>query len=112
MPVEQQVVTLFAGTRGYLDTVDVSEVQRFEAELLEWVSARNSSLLSGIRDSGNVDADELDAAVKAFAAQFVSHIGGPAGAEPDGGAAGANTARVSAPTHLPEDETTLVDDEA
>jgi F-type H+-transporting ATPase subunit alpha len=42
MPVEQQVVILFAGTRGHLDNIDVSEVQRFEAELLEWVGSRNS----------------------------------------------------------------------
>ena len=35
MPVEEQVVVIFAGTRGYLDDVPVADVKRFEAELLE-----------------------------------------------------------------------------
>ncbi len=110
MPVEQQVVTLFAGTHGYLDGIDVSEVRRFERELLEWVGARNGDLLAGIRDGGTVDADALDAAIKAFAGQFSSAVGGSSADEPDGGAADAATARVTAPTHLPEDETTLTDE--
>src|SRR6476646_1964397 len=36
MVVEEQVVSLFAGTHGYLDTVDVAQVRRFEGELLDW----------------------------------------------------------------------------
>jgi hypothetical protein len=86
-------------------------VRRFEAELLEYFDARYSSLLSEIVSSGTIDADALEAGIKAFAATFESHLEVPGGTAPDGGAADATTAKVTAPTHLPEDETTLVEDE-
>ena len=44
MPVEEQVVSIFAGTRGYLDDVAVSDVRRFEAELLDYMRSRNAGL--------------------------------------------------------------------
>ena len=43
-------MVIFAGTRGYLDGVDVADVRRFEAELLEWFRTRHSDLLDSIRD--------------------------------------------------------------
>ncbi|OWY59962.1 hypothetical protein B7486_71755, partial [cyanobacterium TDX16] len=75
MPVEQQVVSIAAGTGGYLDGIPVGDVGRFEADLLEWVSTRHADLLAGIRDSGKVDDDELTAVLDAFAAQFVTSDG-------------------------------------
>src|ERR687898_1018104 len=39
LPVEEQVVSVYAGTRGYLDSVPVPDVQRFEGELLDWLKA-------------------------------------------------------------------------
>ena len=41
MPVEEQVVSIFAGTRGYLDDVPVADVERFETELLEFFRTRH-----------------------------------------------------------------------
>ena len=82
MPVEEQVVSLYAGTRGYLDTIPVEDVARFEAELLEWVRTRNAGLMSAVVDSGAVDEEALEASVSAFAAQFESS-GEPEGDEPD-----------------------------
>ena len=52
MPVEEQVVSVFAGTNGYLDHLPVSDVKRFETELLDWVRARKPELLAEIRDTG------------------------------------------------------------
>ena len=83
----------------------------FEAELLEYFGARHSSLLSDIVSTGTVDADALEAGIKAFAAQFQTAAQVAAGEEPGGGAADATTTKVTAPTHLPEDEITLVEDE-
>src|SRR5690606_37580789 len=40
MPVEEQVVSLYAGTRGFLDPVPVVDVTRFESELLQWFQTR------------------------------------------------------------------------
>jgi F-type H+/Na+-transporting ATPase subunit alpha len=71
IPVEEQVVTIFAGTRGYLDPVPVEDVKRFETELLEWFRARHSDILGGIRSDGNIpDEDAFVAALEAFAEQF------------------------------------------
>ena len=52
LPVEEQVVVLYAGTRGYLDKVPVPDVQRFEAELLDWLKARHSDLLAASARAG------------------------------------------------------------
>jgi F-type H+-transporting ATPase subunit alpha len=52
MPVEDQVVVLFAGTRGYLDDIPVADVKRFEAELVEFMRAGHSALLDEIKTTG------------------------------------------------------------
>lgn len=70
MPVEKQVVSIYAGTRGYLDDVEVGDVQRFEEELLEYVGTRHSDIYDSIIDSGKVDEDRLDEVVKAFVKDF------------------------------------------
>ncbi len=71
MPVEEQVVSLFAGTRGYLDPIPVPDVRRFESELLEWFRTRHADILDGIRTNGAIaDTDAFDAAIKAFAEHF------------------------------------------
>ncbi|MCP3910661.1 MAG: F0F1 ATP synthase subunit alpha [Actinomycetia bacterium] len=71
MPVEEQVVVLHAGTRGYLDDIEVGDVSRFEAELLDHARGRHGALLAGIADSGVADEDEVEALVNSFAEQFV-----------------------------------------
>ena len=102
MPVEQQVVSIYAGTNGFLDGIPVSDVPRFEAELLEYVGARHGGLYEGIKSSGNVDEDELKSIVEAFTAQFESSEA-PAGEAPDAEAqAGATTGMVDSDVTLPE----------
>ncbi|WP_419846264.1 F0F1 ATP synthase subunit alpha [Candidatus Poriferisocius sp.] len=102
MPVEEQVVSLYAGTRGYLDTIPIEDVARFEAELLEWVRTRNADLMSAVVDSGAVDEEALEAAVSAFAAQFESSAE-PEGDAPDAEAqADAEAGVVDADHTLPE----------
>ncbi|MBM3683905.1 MAG: F0F1 ATP synthase subunit alpha, partial [Actinobacteria bacterium] len=49
MPVEQQVVVIYAGTRGHLDTVPVGDVKRFETELLDWFASRHADVMTAIR---------------------------------------------------------------
>ncbi|WP_353510361.1 F0F1 ATP synthase subunit alpha [Intrasporangium sp.] len=71
MPVEEQVVSIFAGTGGYLDDIPVADVKRFEAELHEYVRTRHPVILDSIRDSGALpEGDELADAVNAFKEQF------------------------------------------
>ena len=102
MPVEEQVVSLYAGTRGYLDTIPIEDVARFESELLEWVRARNADLMSAVVETGAVDEEALEAAVSAFAAQFESSAE-PEGDAPDAEAqADAEAGVVDADHTLPE----------
>jgi F-type H+-transporting ATPase subunit alpha len=71
VPVEEQVVVIYAGTRGWTDTVPVPEVRRFESELLAFLRSGHPELLDHIRDTGTLpDGDALDAALTAFLAGF------------------------------------------
>ena len=102
MPVEQQVVSLYAATNGYLDGIPVSDVSRFEQELLDYVAGRHSGLYDGIKSTGTVDTGELDSIIGAFVAQFESTapVGGDA---PDAEAqAAAATGMVDSDVTLPE----------
>ena len=102
MPVEQQVVSIYAGTNGYLDGIPVSDVNRFETELLEFVATRHQGLYDGIKTTGNVDTADLDSIIGTFAAQFESSEP-VAGDEPEAASqADAATAVVDSDTTLPE----------
>jgi F-type H+-transporting ATPase subunit alpha len=67
MPVEEQVASMFAGTRGYLDDIPVSDVGRFERELLEFLRSRHGALLSDLKGGIPDDFAEI---VASFKAQF------------------------------------------
>ena len=71
MPVEEQVIVVFAGTKGYLDDIPVGDVKRFEAELLEYMRTRKADILDTIRSTGKVpEGDAIADAVAAFGEQF------------------------------------------
>ena len=71
MSIDEQVVSIFAGTKGYLDTIPVSDVRRFENELLEHMRSRHASLLAGIRQDPKADVPkDLAAIVTAFKEAF------------------------------------------
>jgi F-type H+-transporting ATPase subunit alpha len=71
MPVEEQVVSIFAGTGGYLDDIPVDDVNRFESELHDYVRTRHRDVLDQIRDSGALpEGDKLTEIVNAFKDQF------------------------------------------
>ena len=69
--VVDQVISLRTGTSGQADSVEVDDVRRFIAELLEHVHASKAELVSAIDASGRIEDDqltELDEAIAAFAA--------------------------------------------
>ena len=70
MSVDEQVVSIFAGTKGFLDDIPVGDVRRFEAELLDFMRAQRSDIMSSINSTGALDESALDAAVTAFKAAF------------------------------------------
>src|SRR5438309_1966222 len=54
VPVEEQVVSIFAGTRGYLDRVGIDDVGRFESSMLGDLRAKHPQVLDAIRDEGAI----------------------------------------------------------
>ena len=73
VPVEEQVVVIYAGTRGWLDTIPVTDVIRFEAEFLTDLRAKHADILAQIRDTKTLtDTDKLDAALKSFLDSFAT----------------------------------------
>ncbi len=73
MPVEEQVVSIFAGVRGYLDRVATNDVVRFEQGLLAQVRSAGAEILSSIRDKREITPEteeKLKAFVEAYAKSF------------------------------------------
>jgi len=102
--VEEQVVSIWAGTRGHLDRVDVSDVGRFEADLLDWFRTRHADMLAGIRETGKIDdEDAFEAAIAAFAEQFDGSTASASPA-PDAEVTDTDSTLVDADTTLPEED--------
>jgi F-type H+-transporting ATPase subunit alpha len=73
MAVEEQVVVIFSGVRGYLDRIPVGDVPRFQTELLRSIRAKNPDILSSIRSEKQITPDneaKLKAAIEEFAKGF------------------------------------------
>ncbi|OGW93871.1 MAG: F0F1 ATP synthase subunit alpha [Omnitrophica bacterium RIFCSPLOWO2_01_FULL_45_24] len=69
LPFEEEVVSIFAGTGGFLDSVEVARVREFEAKLLTFIRERHEKVLAAIRESGEL-SDETTAALKAAIGDF------------------------------------------
>lgn len=70
MPVEEQVVAIYAGVRGYLDTIRVEDVTRFEQQMLSEVRAKQGGILAAIRDEKEI-SEATEGKLKAFMEGFV-----------------------------------------
>ena len=88
-PVEEQVVSIWAGTNGKLDTIAVADVLKFEAELLDHLR-RNTKILDTLRKTNVLDDDtkaelekEVDKFVIAFQASGAEGLGKPGSEEFD-----------------------------
>ncbi|AGC63834.1 H(+)-transporting two-sector ATPase, alpha subunit [Mycobacterium liflandii 128FXT] len=78
MPVEEQVISIFLGTGGHLDSVPVEDVRRFETELLDHIRASEENLLSTIRDTQKLTEETVEALTKVinhFKKGFASSTG-------------------------------------
>lgn len=71
LPVEEQVLSLYALTRGFMDDVAVEDIQRFESEMIAAVRASHNELLQTIVDTKDLpDADAMNAAITELKATF------------------------------------------
>ncbi|MDQ1421241.1 MAG: F-type H+/Na+-transporting ATPase subunit alpha [Acidimicrobiaceae bacterium] len=96
--VEEQVVSLFAGVRGYLDDLEVSDVRRFETGLLEDARSRYGTMLDDIHNGAALPEDDLSKAVASFKERFVADKKASKDAAPKDKAATDKAATDKAPT--------------
>ena len=68
-PMEEEVVSIWAGTNGYLDDVPVEDIARFESEFLDSLKRNNAGILEAIRETRDLPEDTL-AALKDAIEQF------------------------------------------
>jgi len=77
LSVEKQVLSIYVATSGQMDSVPVSEVRRFESELLQFVETNHGSILKAIRDKKALDDSiraEIKKAVDAFKERFTAAV--------------------------------------
>jgi F-type H+-transporting ATPase subunit alpha len=64
MPVQEQVLVIWAANEGYLDDVEMKDVKRFENELLTFVRAQHADALDKIKTVKDIKNDDVKGAVK------------------------------------------------
>ena len=57
MTVAEQVVIIYAGVKGYLDSIDTSEIRSFEKGLLDLVKTENPEIIESIQKTGKIEED-------------------------------------------------------
>jgi F-type H+-transporting ATPase subunit alpha len=75
VPIEKQVVIIFAGANGYLDDIAASSVNKFEAELMPFMEAKYSSVLDAIRNEKKI-SDDTDAQLRKAIEDFKTSFAG------------------------------------
>jgi F-type H+-transporting ATPase subunit alpha len=73
LPVEKQVIIIYAGTRGYLDDIPVKAVRKFEEELYPFIETKYPQILENIKSAKKIDEDTeelIKKALEEFKAQF------------------------------------------
>ena len=73
MPIQDQVVCIYAGTRGYLDKLQVSDVGPFQEKLLAYTKANHQAILDEIAKEGQI-SDSLDAQMKDMMVKFTAEF--------------------------------------
>jgi len=75
LPVEKQVVILYAAINGFVDDLEVPQLKRFEQDLLRFIDTRNPEVLTLLREQKQLSdgvKEALNAALKAFKAEFAA----------------------------------------
>src|SRR6056297_3359786 len=73
LPVAEQVLSIYAGTRGHLDKVPVHEVQRWEAEFLQFVRDQHGDVLKALADKQALTdeiSEQIEAAIQSFKSSY------------------------------------------
>lgn len=91
MPVELQVISIFAANEGFLDPLQIGDIREYENELHEYVRGNLSEVLKSIREKGAMSDDEtvtLKKTLKKFTEEFLASKKAPKAAQPKGTSTG------------------------
>ena len=72
MPFEEEVCSIFAAVNGFLDEIEVSQVQEFEKQFLAFLKERHGEILKSIRKTGDL-AEEIETKLKGTAEDFAKN---------------------------------------
>jgi len=78
LPLEEEVISVWAGTTGQLDEVPVEDVRRFDVEFIDYVKREHAELAQAIRGSADLTDDTvsgLESAIAAFKRSFTTSEG-------------------------------------
>ncbi len=78
MPVELQIVSIFAANEGFLDQLEVPDIREYEPALHDYIKSNNSDVLRAIREAGQLKDDQhqaLKAAIGSFTRDFIASKG-------------------------------------
>ena len=102
LPVEEQVVAIYAGTSGFLDDLAVADVREFEAALLQYLRSERADLLEHIRTSKDLPSTEaLDEAIREVKKGFATLERGTGKPGDPGGSAGTEEATADGKAEEP-----------
>jgi proton translocating ATP synthase F1 alpha subunit len=74
MPAEEQVVTLYAGVKGYLDKVQTSDIAKFEQLYMEYIKTKHAGVLKTIKDEGEI-SEKTNADIAGILEEFIPQCG-------------------------------------
>ncbi len=77
VPVEDQIVVIYAASSGFMDELPVESIKKYEAELLEFVHAGHANIIEGLRTQKALTDDivaNLNAALKSFTERFAAAL--------------------------------------
>jgi F-type H+/Na+-transporting ATPase subunit alpha len=106
LPVERQVVAVWAGTSGSLDDVPVEDIDRFEDEFLDYLQRSHAGIYDAIRETGDLSDDTITAlkdAIDEFRRGFETGAGKLLVSDGDGDAADADPGQEAVKKYVPPD---------
>jgi F-type H+-transporting ATPase subunit alpha len=83
LPVEQQILVIYAGTQGHLDDIPVDALRAFEEALYQYADSRGAAVLAEIRDKKELSdtlRSQLDELIKGAKGEFLAARGTTAAA--------------------------------
>ena len=64
MTVAEQVISVFTGVRGYLDDIELTEIKKFETEILEKIKNEKNEIISTIQNTGKLEKEIEDSLIQ------------------------------------------------